>query len=107
MSKRRLTPLGASLLIAGATAVAIVIARRSDASIPAPPRVLTASAPRAARAPLRVLVYHDMEGLAGQDDWQSFLFSHPEKYPAGQKLLAADLNAVIAGLFSGGATQVD
>jgi D-amino peptidase len=48
-----------------------------------------------------------MEGLAGQDDWQSFLFSHPEKYPEGQKLLAADLNAVIEGLFAGGATQVD
>ena len=63
--------------------------------------------PRARGAPVRVLVYHDMEGLAGQDDWRSFLFSHPEKYPDGQKLLAADLNAVIAGLFAGGATQVD
>ena len=58
-------------------------------------------------APIRVLVYHDMEGLAGQDDWQSFLFSHPEKYPGGQKLLAADLNAVIEGLYAGGATKVD
>ena len=58
-------------------------------------------------APIRVLVYHDMEGLAGQDDWQTFLFSHPEKYPEGQKMLAADLNAVIDGLFAGGATQVD
>ena len=58
-------------------------------------------------APIRVLVYHDMEGLAGQDDWRTFLFSHPEKYPEGQKMLAADLNAVIDGLFAGGATQVD
>ena len=56
---------------------------------------------------MRVLVYHDMEGLAGQDDWRTFLFSHPEKYPEGQKMLAADLNAVIDGLFAGGATQVD
>ena len=48
-----------------------------------------------------------MEGLAGQDDWRTFLFSHPEKYPEGQKMLAADLNAVIDGLFAGGATQVD
>jgi D-amino peptidase len=48
-----------------------------------------------------------MEGLAGQDDWRTFLFSHPEKYPEGQKMLAADLNAVIEGLFAGGATQVD
>ena len=58
-------------------------------------------------APIRILVYHDMEGLAGQDDWRTFLFSHPEKYPEGQKMLAADLNAVIDGLFVGGATQVD
>jgi D-amino peptidase len=69
------------------------------------------SAPRVTRhlpgAPIRVLVYHDMEGLAGQDDWHTFLFSHPEKYPEGQKMLAADLNAVIEGLFAGGATQVD
>ena len=66
------------------------------------------SAPHAAGgAPIRVLVYHDMEGLAGQDDWRTYLFSHPEKYPEGQKMLAADLNAVIDGLFAGGATQVD
>jgi D-amino peptidase len=58
-------------------------------------------------APVRVLLYHDMEGLAGQDDWRTYLFSHPEKYPEGQKMLAADLNAVIDGLFAGGATQVD
>ena len=66
-----------------------------------------AQSQRAPGAPIRVLVYHDMEGLAGQDDWQSFLFSHPEKYPGGQKLLAADLNAVIEGLYAGGATKVD
>ena len=74
--------------------------------------LLTAAAPNgrsphATGAPIRVLVYHDMEGLAGQDDWHTFLFSHPEKYPEGQKMLAADLNAVIDGLFAGGATQVD
>jgi D-amino peptidase len=71
--------------------------------------ILTAAAPpsHTTRAGVRVLVYHDMEGLAGQDDWHTFLFSHPEKYPEGQKMLAADLNAVIDGLFAGGATQVD
>jgi D-amino peptidase len=72
--------------------------------------VATAAAPHTTRsttAPIRVLVYHDMEGLAGQDDWKTYLFSHPEKYPEGQKMLAADLNAVIDGLFAGGATQVD
>ena len=71
--------------------------------------LVTAGAGRStpSAAPIRILVYHDMEGLAGQDDWRTFLFSHPEKYPEGQKMLAADLNAVIDGLFTGGATQVD
>jgi hypothetical protein len=48
-----------------------------------------------------------MEGLAGQDDWQSFLFSHPEKYPAGQKLLAAGHQRRRRWTVHGGATQVD
>jgi D-amino peptidase len=61
----------------------------------------------AQRKPLRVLVYHDMEGLSGQDDWHTFDFDFPEAYAKGRALLIADLNAVIAGLFEGGATQVD
>jgi len=69
--------------------------------------VTARSSPPAPKAAVRVLVYHDMEGLAGQDDWKTYLFSHPEKYPEGQQMLAADLNAVIDGLFAGGATQVD
>ena len=92
MSNRRLLLLSGLLLSA---IVAATVATRNVA------------AARAPNAPVRVLVYHDMEGLAGQDDWQTFLFSHPEKYPEGQKMLAADLNAVIEGLFAGGATQVD
>lgn len=55
----------------------------------------------------RVLVYHDMEGLAGQTDPNTYRFNHPADYPKGQAMLVADLNAVIAGLFDGGATQVD
>lgn len=55
---------------------------------------------------LRVLVYHDMEGLSGQDDWRTFDFNHPEQYRRGQELLVADLNAVIDGLFAGGADEV-
>ena len=62
---------------------------------------------RPGAAPIRILVYHDMEGLAGQDDWRTFTFRHPAQYAEGQKMLAADLNAVVAGLFAGGATQVD
>ncbi|HEX5818920.1 MAG TPA: M55 family metallopeptidase [Gemmatimonadales bacterium] len=70
--------------------------------------VATRPAPADAQRPaLRVLVYHDMEGLAGQDDWHTFDFDFPEAYAKGRRLLVADLNAVIAGLYDGGATQVD
>ena len=93
MTKQPLKLAVAALL---AAAVLVTVAKLRDAS-----------ASSSTNAPIRVLVYHDMEGLAGQDDWRTYLFSHPEKYPEGQKLLAADLNAVIDGLFAGGATQVD
>lgn len=59
-----------------------------------------------AQRPVRVLVYHDMEGLAGQDDPNTFRFDHPAEYARGRQFLVADVNAVIAGLFAGGATEV-
>ena len=54
---------------------------------------------------IRVLIIHDMEGLAGQSDPSSFDFG-TEMYPTGQEWLAADVNAVADGLFAGGATEV-
>ncbi len=54
---------------------------------------------------IRVLIVHDMEGLSGQDDWHSFSYGE-DTYPRGQELLAADINAVVDGLFAGGATEV-
>ncbi len=54
----------------------------------------------------RILLYHDMEGLAGEDDWRQFNFSHPEQYKKGQELLTADINAVVEGLYQGGAGLV-
>ena len=63
--------------------------------------------PRAdADAVLRVLVYHDMEGLSGQDDPRTFLARHTEHYAVGRELLTADINAVVEGLFAGGADEV-
>lgn len=56
---------------------------------------------------LRVLVLHDMEGLSGQDDPRTFSFANAEFYRRGQELLVADVNAVIDGLFAGGAAAVD
>ncbi len=54
---------------------------------------------------IRILVLHDMEGLSGQDDPKTFDFGNDE-YPLGQDLLVGDVNAVIDGLFAGGATEV-
>ena len=54
---------------------------------------------------IRILIIHDMEGLSGQSDPSSFDFG-TDLYPTGQEWLAADLNAVIDGLFAGGATEV-
>ena len=56
---------------------------------------------------IKILVYHDMEGLSGQDDWRTILFTYPEYYKKGRELLTADVNAVIEGLFNGGADEVD
>ena len=55
---------------------------------------------------LRVLVMHDMEGLSGQSDPRTFSYRNSEFYPQGQEYLIGDVNAVIAGLFDGGADVV-
>ena len=55
---------------------------------------------------LRVLVLHDMEGLSGQSDPRTFSYRNSEFYPQGQEYLIGDVNAVIAGLFDGGADAV-
>ena len=71
------------------------------------------SEPRTLEAPagdsdgvVRVLVYHDMEGLTGQSDPNTFRFAHPERYAIGRTYLTGDVNAVVAGLFDGGADEV-
>ncbi|MBI4421986.1 MAG: M55 family metallopeptidase [Gemmatimonadetes bacterium] len=69
--------------------------------------LLAATTAHAQGRQLRVLVLHDMEGLAGQDDWRQFSFGYPEQYAKGRQLLVDDVNATIEGLFAGGATKVD
>ncbi|MEW5917961.1 MAG: M55 family metallopeptidase [Gemmatimonadota bacterium] len=54
---------------------------------------------------IRVLVLHDMEGLAGQNDPRTYFFGTPQ-YAQGQELLVGDVNAVVDGLYAGGATEV-
>lgn len=69
------------------------------------PAAWTLEPVRPAANGLRILVLHDMEGLSGQSDPASFLFGTP-LYPKGQEMLAADVNAVVEGLYRGGATEV-
>ena len=55
---------------------------------------------------IRILVHYDMEGLSGQDDWRTTHVLWPVQYSEGRELLTADVNAVIEGLFEGGAEEV-
>src|SRR5512139_2905013 len=55
---------------------------------------------------IRILVLHDMEGLSGQSDPATFFFGSP-RYPEGRELLVGDINAVVEGLYAGGATAVE
>ena len=55
---------------------------------------------------VKVLVYYDMEGLSGIDDWRMTTFSRTDPYRRGQDRLVTDVNAVIEGLFERGADVV-
>jgi D-amino peptidase len=57
------------------------------------------------RAP-RILLTYDMEGLSGQDDVSSAEPEEVAAYQKGRRLLTDDVNAVIRGLFDGGAKAV-
>lgn len=87
-------------------AVVVVACQGGDRSetMPTMPWTEEAYAPRTADA-IRVLIIHDMEGLAGQSDPSSFDFG-TELYPSAQEWLATDINAVVDGLIAGGATEV-
>jgi D-amino peptidase len=54
---------------------------------------------------LKILLYYDMEGISGQNILTSIDFPRPEYFEA-RELLTNDCNAVIDGLFAGGADSV-
>ena len=54
----------------------------------------------------RILLLYDMEGVSGQDDIQTAEPEFPEAYARGRRLLTDDVNAVLKGLFAGGARSV-
>lgn len=57
------------------------------------------------RAP-HILLTYDMEGLSGQDDIASAEPEEVDAYKKGRQLLTDDVNAVVRGLFEGGAQAV-
>jgi len=71
----------------------------------APPRVLVPPAPDTDGV-LRVLLYYDMEGVSGLDQVRG-LFYPTEEYTRAREWLTNDVNAVVDGLFAGGADAVD
>ncbi|HKP30738.1 MAG TPA: M55 family metallopeptidase [Gemmatimonadales bacterium] len=77
-----------------------------DAQSAAPPG-WTWNAVSPARGPLRILVIYDMEGLSGLNDLEMTECGYPDSYAAGQARLAADVNAVIEGLFQARVSSVD
>lgn len=56
--------------------------------------------------PLKVLVLYDMEGVSGASSVRYTDFGAEPEYTEGRKSLTADVNAAIAGLKSGGATEI-
>ena len=90
----RILPVLLTVLLIGACAPGDEAARGSAGE----PRTLVAPAPDADGL-VRVLVYHDMEGLTGQSDPNTFRFTHTERYALGRTYLTGDMNAVVEGLF--------
>jgi D-amino peptidase len=54
---------------------------------------------------IKILLYYDMEGISGQNDMRSLSFGN-EEYDQARVWLTNDVNAVIEGLFTGGADEV-
>ncbi len=54
----------------------------------------------------KILLLFDMEGVSGQNDLRSLSYSYKEYYEPVRELLTKDVNAVVDGLFAGGADEV-
>jgi D-amino peptidase len=92
------------LVLTACSPAAAPVADKTPAAPPSEPWTLEAVTPDTTDG-IRVLVIHDMEGLSGQADPKTFFFGEKE-YPQGQEMLVGDINAVIEGLYAGGATEV-
>lgn len=59
------------------------------------------------RATVRILLFYDMEGASGVLSAATMDPERPESFAVGRQSVIDDVNAVIGGLFDGGATTVD
>lgn len=87
-------------MVLGLTVFTASVVLGQESGIPGA-RIVGAASARAQR----ILVYHDMEGLAGRLDARTVYAPHP-KYPEARADLLEDVNAVVAGLYDGGAKEV-
>ncbi|MBZ5494943.1 MAG: M55 family metallopeptidase [Acidobacteriia bacterium] len=55
---------------------------------------------------LKVLLLYDMEGITGVTTYKHTSFAHKPEYEEARISLTADVNAAIAGLKAGGATEI-
>ncbi len=69
--------------------------------------MLAAAPPHRPAAARRVLVVYDLEGAAGVVDDATMDPARPAEFARGRESLIGEVNAVVAGLFDGGASAVD
>ena len=69
--------------------------------------LLVGMAASGTRPPVRILVFYDMEGASGVLSDATMDEAKPDSFAVGRASLIDDVNAVVAGLFDGGATLVD
>jgi D-amino peptidase len=100
----RMRAIAVLLVLAACSPAAAPVAEKTAAAPPSEPWTLEAVTPDTTDG-IRVLIIHDMEGLSGQDNPKTYFFGEKE-YAQGQEMLVGDINAVIEGLYAGGATEV-
>jgi len=55
---------------------------------------------------LRVMIFYDMEGISGVNDWRQVALGKNEYEESGRILLTEDINAAVRGLKAAGATEI-
>src|SRR5512138_1639390 len=88
----------------GITGLAFILlaASTGDDAPPSVPAIAHGGQP-----PVRIVLLYDMEGASGVLSGATMDPAKPDSFAKGRASVVDDVNTVIAGLFDGGATQVD